>query len=46
MIAAGTDVKTVAALLGDSVETVLNTYVSYTEDMRIKAKKDIQRLFG
>lgn len=46
LIAAGTDVKTVAALLGDSVETVLNTYVSYTEDMRIKAKKDIQRLFG
>lgn len=39
LIAAGTDVKTVAALLGDSVETVLNTYVSYTEDMRIKAKR-------
>lgn len=46
LLAAGTDIKTVAALLGDSVETVLKTYVSYTEDMRAKAKNDIQQLFG
>lgn len=46
LLAAGTDIKTVAALLGDTVATVINTYVSYTDDMREKAKNDIQRLFG
>ena len=46
LLAAGTDIKTVAALLGDTVGTVINTYVSYTDDMREKAKNDIQRLFG
>ena len=46
LLSAGIDIKTVAALLGDSVETVLKAYVSYTEDMRAKAKNDIQRLFG
>lgn len=46
LLSAGTDIKTVAALLGDSVETVLKTYISYTEDMRAKARSDIQQLFG
>lgn len=46
LLAAGTDIKTVAALLGDTVGTVINTYVSYTDDMREKARLDIQRLFG
>lgn len=46
LLASGTDIKTVAALLGDTVATVINTYVSYTDDMREKAKNDIQRLFG
>lgn len=46
LLSAGIDIKTVAALLGDSVETVLKAYVSYTEDLRAKAKNDIQRLFG
>lgn len=46
LLAAGTDIKTVSALLGDTVATVINTYVSYTDDMRQKAKQDIQRLFG
>lgn len=46
LLAAGTDIKTVSALLGDTVATVINTYVSYTDDMREKARNDIQRLFG
>jgi len=46
LLASGTDIKTVAALLGDTVATVINTYVSYTDDMREKARQDIQRLFG
>lgn len=46
LLASGTDIKTVAALLGDTVGTVINTYVSYTDDMREKARLDIQRLFG
>lgn len=46
LLASGTDIKTVAALLGDTVGTVINTYVSYTDDMREKARNDIQRLFG
>lgn len=46
LLASGTDVKTVSALLGDTVATVINTYVSYTDDMREKARLDIQRLFG
>ena len=46
LLASGTDIKTVAALLGDTVATVIDTYVSYTDDMREKARNDIQRLFG
>lgn len=46
LLATGTDIKTVAALLGDTVATVINIYVSYTDDMRKKARDDIQRLFG
>ena len=46
LLASGTDIKTVSALLGDTVATVINTYVSYTDDMREKARQDIQRLFG
>lgn len=46
LLASGTDIKTVAALLGDTVGTVIDTYVSYTDDMREKARLDIQRLFG
>lgn len=46
LLASGTDIKTVAALLGDTVATVIETYVSYTDDMREKARLDIQRLFG
>lgn len=46
LLASGTDIKTVAALLGDTVATVIETYVSYTDDMREKARRDIQRLFG
>lgn len=44
LLSAGTDIKTVYALLGDTVATVINTYVSYTDDMREEAKEDIERL--
>lgn len=33
------DVKTVAALLGDTVTTVINTYIHYSDEMRQNAKK-------
>ena len=46
LLASGTDIKTVAALLCDTLGTVINTSVSYTDDMREKARLDIQRLFG
>lgn len=46
LLANGVDVKTVAALLGDTVETVMNTYVHYSDEMREKAKKDIDRIFA
>ncbi|KGF48110.1 hypothetical protein HMPREF0872_00475 [Veillonella montpellierensis DNF00314] len=45
LLANGMDVKTVAALLGDTVTTVINTYIHYSDEMRQSAKKDIQRIF-
>lgn len=45
LIAEGVDVQTVAALLGDHVQTVINTYIHYTDDMRKAAAKDIQKIF-
>ena len=46
LLANGVDVQTVSALLGDTVETVIKTYVHYTDEMRAKAKKDIDRIFA
>jgi integrase len=46
LIATGFDVRTVAALLGDRVETVLKTYVHYTDEMREKAKENINKVFA
>lgn len=45
LIAAGLDVKTVAALLGDTVATVLNNYTHYTDDMRQAAAEKIASIF-
>ena len=46
LLANGTDIKTVAALLGDAVTTVLNVYVDYTDDMRRKAAQSIEKIFA
>ena len=46
LLAHGVDVKTVSALLGDRVETIMKTYIHYTDDMRDQAKKDVQKIFG
>ena len=45
LLAHGVDIKTVAALLGDSVSTVLDVYVSYTDDMRKKATDRVNTIF-
>lgn len=46
LLANGVDIKTVSALLGDTVNTVLNVYVDYTDDMREKAAKSVKEIFG
>ena len=42
----GVDVKTVAALLGDNVDTVIRTYIHYTDDMRKQAADKVTNIFG
>lgn len=42
----GVDVKTVAALLGDNVDTVIRTYIHYTDDMRKQAAEKVANIFG
>ena len=46
LLANGVDIKTVSALLGDTVNTVLNVYVDYTDDMREKAAESVKEIFG
>lgn len=46
LLANGVDIKTVAALLGDTVQTVINTYIHYSDEMRAKAKTDIIKIFA
>ena len=46
LIANKVDVKTVAALLGDTVQTVINNYIHYTDEMRQKAANDVANIFG
>lgn len=41
----GADVKTVAILLGDTVGTVMNTYLNYTDDMRKSAANLVENIF-
>lgn len=46
LLAQGVDVRTVAALIGDDTETVIRTYIHYTDEMRKAAKNDIERIFN
>lgn len=46
LIASGkVDIKTAAALLGDSIGTVERIYLHYTDEMRTKAVADVQAIF-
>lgn len=45
LLASGVDIKTVASLLGDNVSTVINTYVHYTDEMRLKAAESVANAF-
>lgn len=46
LLANGVDVKTVAALLGDTVNTVIRTYIHYSDDMRKQAADKVADIFG
>lgn len=46
LLASGMDVKTVAALCGDTVNTIINTYIDFTEEMRKKASRDVDAIFS
>lgn len=46
LLAKGIDVQTVAALLGDNVQTVISTYIHYTEEMRKAAANSIEKIFA
>lgn len=46
LLAHGVDIRTVAALLGDTVRTVIKTYIHYTDEMRDAAADDIQKIFS
>lgn len=45
LLAKGVDIKTVAALLGDTVQVVIETYLDYTESMRKNAAQNIKKIF-
>ncbi len=46
LLAKGVDVRTVAALLGDDVKTVIGTYIHYSDDMRKAAAENIDKIFA
>lgn len=46
LLANGVDVKTVAALLGDTVNTVIRAYIHYNDDMRKQAADKVADIFG
>lgn len=46
LLANGIDIKTVAALVGDDVNTVIKTYIHFTDDMREKAHQDVKVIFS
>lgn len=45
LLSKGVDIKTVAALLGDTVKVVIDTYLDYTESMRKNAAQNIKKIF-
>lgn len=45
LLYSGVDVQTVAALIGDNVQTVINTYIHYVDDMRRNAAEAVSRIF-
>ena len=45
LLSSGVDIKTVASLLGDTVNTVINTYIHYSDEMRENARAEIHRIF-
>ena len=45
LLANGVDIKTVASLLGDTVDTVIKTYIHYSDEMRENARAEIHRIF-
>lgn len=46
LLANGVDIKTVASLLGDNINTVLNVYVHYSDEMRKNAADNVANIFG
>lgn len=46
MLASGADVATVAALLGDTIQTVTTVYLHYSEDLRKAAAAKVDRLYS
>lgn len=47
LVASGkVDIRTAAALLGDSVATIEQVYLHYTDEMRTKAAEDICQIFA
>lgn len=45
LLSHGIDIKTVASLLGDTIDTVIKTYIHYSDEMRENARSEIQRIF-
>lgn len=46
LLANNVDVKTVASLLGDTVNTVINTYIHYSDEMRANASTKVAEIFS
>lgn len=45
LLANGTDIKTVAYLMGDTVDTIIKVYIHFTSEMMDNAKKKIKDIF-
>ena len=45
LLSNGVDIKTVASLLGDTVSTILKTYIHYSDEMRENARTQISQIF-
>ena len=46
LLANGVDMQTVASLLGDGLNTVINTYIHYSQEMRNNAAKSVENIFS